>query len=50
MQQKINRLGFTTDDIFLTEQELINRLVVRETDKKVELNGTLSATEQLYEG
>jgi bacillithiol synthase len=48
-QEKINRLGFTNGDIFLTEQELINRLVVRETDKKVELNGTLSATEQLYE-
>ena len=28
---------------------MINRLVVRETDQKVELNGTLSATEQLYE-
>lgn len=48
-QEKIDRLGFKIEDIFLPEQELINRLVVRETDKKVELNGTLSATEQLYE-
>ena len=28
---------------------MINKLVARETDKKVLLNGTLSATEQLYE-
>jgi uncharacterized protein YllA (UPF0747 family) len=33
----------------LPEQELINKLVTRETDKKIQLNGTLSATEQLYE-
>ncbi len=46
---KINRLGFKIEDIFLGEQELINRLVARETDKKLQLNGTLSATEQLYE-
>lgn len=48
-QEKIDRLGFKLEDIFLNEQELINRLVVRETDQKVQLNGTLSATEQLYE-
>jgi len=48
-QEKIDRLGFKIEDIFLNEQELINRLVKRETGQKVELNGTLSATEQLYE-
>lgn len=47
-QEKINKLGFTTGEIFLPEQELINQLVARETNKKLELNGTLSATEQLY--
>ncbi|MGZ8550879.1 MAG: bacillithiol biosynthesis cysteine-adding enzyme BshC [Chitinophagaceae bacterium] len=46
---KINKLGFTAGDIFLPEQELINKLVTRETGKKLQLNGTLSATEQLYE-
>lgn len=49
MQEKINKLGFTTEELFLPEQELINKLVTRETDKKIQLNGTLSATEQLYE-
>jgi bacillithiol biosynthesis cysteine-adding enzyme BshC len=48
-QQKISKLGFTVADIFLTEQKLLNKLVSRETDKKLQLNGTLSATEQLYE-
>jgi bacillithiol biosynthesis cysteine-adding enzyme BshC len=48
-QEKINKLGFTIEEIFLPERELINRLVLRDTGKKVELNGTLSATEQLYE-
>ncbi len=48
-QDKINKLGFTVKDIFLDEQELIRRLVARDTDKKLQLNGTLFATEQLYE-
>ena len=48
-QEKIRKLGFTNEEIFLPEQELINRLVSRETDKKLQLNGTLTATEQLYE-
>lgn len=49
VQDKIKKLGFTSGEIFLPEQELINKLVRRETDKKLQLNGTLSATEQLYE-
>src|SRR4030095_626386 len=48
-QEKIKKLGFTNEEMFLPEQELINRLVSRETDKKLQLNGTLTATEQLYE-
>jgi len=47
-QEKINHLGFTVEDFFLPEQELINRLVARETDKKLTFNGTFSETEQLY--
>jgi bacillithiol synthase len=49
IQEKINKLAFSVEDIFLPAQELINKLVKRETDKKLQLNGTLSATEQLYE-
>ena len=47
-QSMIAKLGFTIEDFFLPEQELINRLVARETDKKLKLNGTFSETEQLY--
>lgn len=49
IQEKINKLGFADEDIFLPELDLVNKLVMRETDKKLQLNGTLSATEQLYE-
>ena len=48
-QTLIARLGFTTEDIFLPEQELINRLVARETNNKLKLNGTYAETEQLYD-
>ena len=48
-QSIIARLGFTIEDFFLPEQELVNRLVARETDKKLKLNGTLSETGQLYD-
>lgn len=48
-KEKIDKLGFSIEEIFLPELELIKNFVTRETDKKVELNGTLSATEQLYE-
>jgi bacillithiol synthase len=47
-QVLIAKLGFTIEDFFLPEQELINRLVVRETDTKLKLNGTFSETVQLY--
>ncbi len=47
-QSMIAKLGFTIEDFFLPEQELINRLVARETDKKLKLNGSFSETEQLY--
>jgi bacillithiol biosynthesis cysteine-adding enzyme BshC len=48
-QEKISKLGFTIEDLFLPEQELINRLVARETDNKLQLNGTFTETERLYE-
>lgn len=47
-QEKISKMGFTTEDFFLPETELLNRLVTRDSDKKLKLNGTLSATEELY--
>jgi bacillithiol biosynthesis cysteine-adding enzyme BshC len=45
----IQKLGFSINDFFSGEQELINRYVVRETDKKLSLNSTLTAAENLYE-
>jgi len=48
-QQKISKLGFTVEDFFLSEQELVNRLVARETKNEIKLNGNFSDAEQLYE-
>jgi bacillithiol biosynthesis cysteine-adding enzyme BshC len=48
-KQKADKLGFSIPEIFLPEADLLNLLVRRDSDKKVELNGTLSATEEMYE-
>ncbi len=48
-QAAINKLGFTVDDFFLPEQELLNRLVERETKNAVKLNGTFKDTENIYD-
>jgi uncharacterized protein YllA (UPF0747 family) len=48
-QEKIEKLGFTIDDIFLSEQELLNRVVMNESKNEVKLNGSLTELEQLYE-
>jgi len=47
--EKISKLGFSIEDFFLTEQELIKRLVARETKNEIKLNGNFTETEQLYE-
>lgn len=47
-QEKINRLEFTTEDFFLPEQELLNKLVARESKNETKLNGSLTQVEQLY--
>ena len=48
-QSMISKMGFTAEDFFLPEEELINRLVARQSGKKLQLNGTLTETERLYE-
>ena len=48
-QEKISHLGFTAEDFFLPEQELVSRLVLRESKNETKLNGSLSAVEKLYE-
>lgn len=48
-QEKITRLGFTTEDFFQTEEVLLNKLVARDTNKRLKLNGTFTEAEQLYD-
>jgi bacillithiol biosynthesis cysteine-adding enzyme BshC len=48
-QDKIAHLGFTTEDFFQSEQELLNRWVARESENQTKLNGSLSALEKMYE-
>lgn len=47
-QEKIARLGLTAEDFFLPENELINKLVKRDTQNHIRLNGVLQAAEELY--
>ena len=49
LQEKISKLGFTIEDFFLPEQDLVNMVIARESKNETKLNGTLSETEQLYE-
>jgi len=48
-QGKISKLGFTAEDFFLPVDELLNKLVVRETSKEIKLNGSLNKVSKLYE-
>jgi uncharacterized protein YllA (UPF0747 family) len=47
---KIAKLGFNPADFFLTEDELLNSLVKKNTKNEIQLNGTISEAEKLYEG
>mgnify|MGYP001404344514 CR=1 FL=1 len=46
----IQKLKLSTVDVFKSEQDILNHLVLRDTDRKLQLNGTLSTTEELFEG
>jgi bacillithiol synthase len=48
-QAAISKLGFTADDFFLPEQELMNRLVARESKNETKLNGSLTELGKLYD-
>jgi bacillithiol synthase len=48
-QEKIAKLGFTTEDMFLSEQELLNKLVAKESKHPTKLNGSLTELEKLYD-
>ena len=49
-KERIARLGFTTEELFLSEQELLNKLVLRESSNPTRLNGGLEALEIMYAG
>jgi len=48
-QERIAKLGFMIEDFFLSQEELLNRIVMNESKNEVKLNGSLSKLEQLYE-
>ena len=47
--EKISKLGFSVEDFFLPEQELMNTLVARESRNEIKLNGNFTNAEKLYE-
>ncbi len=49
LKEKIHKLGLTVEDIFKPGEQLVNDLVSSHTDKKLQLNGVLSDTGQLYD-
>lgn len=46
--EKAARLGFTPEDLFLPAQELLNKLVKRDSPNATSLDSTLSELENLY--
>ena len=48
-QERIAKLGFSIEDLFLSQEELLNRIVMNESKNEIKLNGSLSELEQLYE-
>lgn len=48
-QNLISKTGFNSGDFFLPEQELMNKLVARDSNNETKLNGSLSELENLYE-
>ena len=48
-QEKLNKLNLGVDDLFLTEEQLLTKLVTRDTSNAVKLNGAWKKVEQLYE-
>ena len=48
-QEKIASLGFSVEELFLHEQDIMNKLVIRESKNETKLNGSLSELENLYD-
>jgi bacillithiol synthase len=48
-QEKIEKLGFSAADFFLSERDLLNKLVERDSKNATRLNGSLVQVEELYD-
>lgn len=48
-QEKIAKLGFTPEDFFLPEAELLNKLVTRERSKEIKLNGAFDKMSSFFD-
>lgn len=48
-QDKIEKMHFTATDFFLSERELVNKLVARDSKNEIKLNGSLVQVEKLYD-
>ncbi|HET9744236.1 MAG TPA: bacillithiol biosynthesis cysteine-adding enzyme BshC [Chitinophagaceae bacterium] len=48
-QERIAKLGFTIEDFFLSEQELMSKVVMHESKNDVKLNGALTELQKMYE-
>ena len=48
-QERTQRLGFATEDLFATEKDLVEKIVRRESKTDTKLNGTITLLEQLYD-
>jgi bacillithiol biosynthesis cysteine-adding enzyme BshC len=48
-QEKIAKSGFTPEDFFLPEQELLDRHVRKESRNHIKLNGSMTELEHLYD-
>ncbi len=49
-REKIEKIGFNIEDFFGEEQDLLNKLVERESKHEIRLNGALTEVEKIYEG
>ncbi|MEI9810861.1 MAG: bacillithiol biosynthesis BshC [Bacteroidota bacterium] len=47
--EKIAKLGYTVEDFFLPEEQLLNKLVARDSKNQTKFNGSLTQVEQMYE-
>ena len=48
-KEKMNRLQFSPEEFFLPKEELLNKLVIRDSKNDVKLNGSMNSVEELYE-